>query len=821
MTWRPYLDLQIIQHRRFAERGIPRYAAELSRALLNAGVRVAALALNPRLPYPTRVPPELARSPRLTWNTSRALRAAVEEGPTLYHLLAPFEPSDLATPWLPLQVARNEMPLVISVYDLIPEVMGFVAAGSRAERFFRIRNRLLAGADLLLALSEQTRSDVVERLGVPAERVHVVGAGCSDYFRPPGPGEAPDAVLREQLPAIDRPYVLTVSAWEPRKNTELLIDAFGMLSRDVRDGLQLVIACNLPLEGQAQWRDRAHRRGLRARDVVFTGFVPDLVLRALYQQTEIFVDPSRYEGFGLPVVEAARCGAPSVVAHAPGLQEVLAWEPARFDANDPQDLATLMERGVKDEPFRARLLEVAGDTAARHTWDRVARRTVAAYEHLDIPARRRRARPQRRVALVGPFPPVRTGIASYNADVAAHLAEHCELDCYVDSGDWVHEDVSHEAPRARVHMVGPRRPPDTRARWLPARALGRRIDPVRYDAIIYAIGNSWFHHDTLSLARRFPGVAWFHDVDLTGLYITYAHRLLAQPDGGGEARTLFRDVLDRYRTRRPDVTVSESDRAWASYEPYRRTGTRFTAELARDARACVVTSDRARQLLQLDAGPPELLPPVHTLPLAVPRLVRSRQSPASSPMVVSLGRQDLDAKEPEALLEAMAIVVRTRPARLAIVGEIRPEHHARLASRAEQLGIAKAVEITGHVDDAEYQRRLEDAWCAVQLRRSSADGGGSAAVNDALGVGLPVITNIASCRELPPGTVQLLSPTATPRALAAEILRVLEHDDLRQQLGERALEYARTWSFAGLTTRLLEIIDARTAPQWQPQPKTA
>ena len=145
----------------------------------------------------------------------------------------------------------------------------------------------------------------------------------------------------------------------------------------------------------------------------------------------------------------------------------------------------------------------------------------------------------------------------------------------------------------------------------------------------------------------------------------------------------------------------------------------------------------------------------------------------------------------------------------------------RLASRAEQLGIGNAVEITGHVDNREYQRRLEGAWCAVQLRHASADGGGSAAVNDALGAGLPVITNIASCRELPPDTVQLLPPEAAPRELAAEILRVLEHDDLRHHLGERALEYALTWSFEGLTTRLLEIIDSGTAARWQPQPKTA
>lgn len=820
MSWRPYLDLQIIQHRRFSERGIPRYAAELSRALLETGIPVAALALNPRMPYPQRLPAELARAPELAWNTASALRTAVEDGPTLYHLLAPFEPSDLASPWLPLHVARNEIPLVISVYDLIPEVMGFVAPGSREERFYRIRNRLLARADLLLAISEQTRRDVIDRLGVSPDRVHVVGAGCSDYFRPPSAEASPDALLRELLPSIDRPYVLTVSAWEPRKNTELLIDAFAMLPRDVRDTLQLVVACNLPTEGRTEWTERARRRGLPGRSLVLTGFVPDAVLRALYQATELFVDPSRYEGFGLPVLEAARCGAPSIVAHAPGLQEVVAWEPARFDTDDPEGLAAVMERAVQDRSFRSQLVDVARDTTAAHTWDRVAQRTAAAYEQIEVPVRRRHKRLPLRVALVGPFPPARTGVASYDGVVAAHLAEHCEVDCFFDTCDWEHEDITHEAPVARVGAIAARRPPNTHARWLPAPALGSRIDPVRYDAIIYAIGNSWFHHETLSLARRFPGIAWLHDVDLTGLYITYAHRLLTQPGGEVDARALFRDVLGRYGSRAPDVAITETDRAWAAYEPYRRAGTRFTVELARDARSCLVTSERARRVLELDAGPFEL-PPTHVLPLAVPERRRCRRVPPDPPRVVSLGRQDLDAKQPELVLEAIALVVRSRPARLAIVGEIRPEFRTRLACRAEELGIGDVVEITGHVDDAEYQRRLEEAWCAVQLRRSPDDGAGSAAVNDGLAVGLPVITNIGSCRELPPDTVALVGQEPTPHDVAVEILRVLDDDDHRRRLCDGAYAHARTHSFEHLTTRLLDIIDATRHAQWLRRPKSA
>jgi glycosyltransferase involved in cell wall biosynthesis len=820
MSWRPYLDIQVVQHQRHPERGIPRYAAEFSRALIAADVPVAALAINPHLPVPDHLPLGLADAPQLGWNTVGALRRAAESGPTLYHLLGPFEAGEPVRPWLPLNVVTAEIPFVVTVYDLIPEVLGFMP-GHREQRFHRIRGRLLRRADLLLALSDQTRHDVVEQLGVPEHRVAVVGAGGSEIFRLPTADESPAAILRQHLPMIERPFLFTLSAWEPRKNTELLIDAFARLPSDTRDQLQLLIACSLPPEGHAQWRGRARQRGLGDSDVVFTGFVPDVVLRALYQRTELFVYPSRYEGFGLPVVEAARCGAPAVVADAPGLKEVLDWEPARFDPDDADGLAELIERGVSDAEFRTRLHDAASEAARRHTWERVAERTVAAYERLERPVRRRRARRSPRVALVGPFPPVRTGIARYNEEVATHLLELCELDCFVDSCDWTPADVDHEAPTTRVQAVGARRPIDSRARWLPARALGLRIDPARYDAVLYSIGNSWFHHDTLSLARRFPGIAWLHDVDLTGLYITYARRLLAREREASAAVALFRDVLDRYGARAPGLPITESETGWATYEPYRRADIRFTLELARDAAAGVVTSERARRMLEFDAGPRELLPPVHVLPLAVPARARHRDPDIDPPWVVTIGRQDLEAKQPEAVLEAMATVVRARPARLALVGAIRPELQAHLVRKADELGIGDVFEVTGHVDDREYRRRLDEASCAVQLRRSSTNGEGSAAVNDALGVGLAVVTNIMSCRELPAGTVQLVAPEARPSDIAREILRVLEDETHRRALGRAGAAYGSMWTFEHVTERLLEIIDETRTERSQRRPKSA
>ena len=188
---------------------------------------------------------------------------------------------------------------------------------------------------------------------------------------------------------------------------------------------------------------------------------------------------------------------------------------------------------------------------------------------------------------------------------------------------------------------------------------------------------------------------------------------------------------------------------------------------------------------------------------------------------MTLGRQDLDAKQPELVLEAMAIVLRERRAQLALVGEIRPELRAQLARRADELGIGDAFEITGYVNDNEYRRRLREASCAVQLRRTSGNGEGSAAVNDALAAGLPVITNLMSCRELPAGTVQLIPPETTPSHVAAELLRVLDDKAQRRRLRDGALDYSRTWTFDHVTTRLLEIIDSARAERWQSKTKTA
>ena len=786
--WRPYLDIQTVQSRGFFERGIPRYTTQLSLELLRTGASVAGFGLNPNHPFPRHLPPELARAPQLTWNTAAALRAVQQDGPILYHVMSPFERPDVRPSALPSHVLGRGVPIVCQVYDLIPDVTGMLQPGTDGERFHRVRNRVLTDADFLIALSEQTRSDVIEHLQVDPDRIAVVGAATSDFFRPPEAGERPRELLAHELPRVTRPFLLTVSAWLPHKNTELLLEAFARLRPDLRRSLQLVVACTLPLEGLIRWEAHAAHVGLTRDEVVFTGFVSVDAVVAKPRDSE---EAQRL---------AERCIRVRVASRVLIVDDSLTMRTI-VRISGPGGAAT--PRGLTGTEYQSGLREKAAAAVHRHTWDRVARRTLAAYERVDAaPARRRRRRSSRlRVALVGPFPPVRSGVARYNRSVADRLTRVCDLDCFVDACDWVHDDIAHELPSRRVQAVGPRRPSASAAGWFPARSLGRTIDPARYDAVVYTIGNSWFHHDTLAVARRYPGIAWFHDVDLVGLYITYAHRLLA--DDPPAALTLFRELLARYGSRVPGLSVSMDDQRWAAYEPYRRSGLRLTAELAGDSRTSIVSSHRAQTLLERDAGPVPLAP-IEVMPLAVPsRRPAEPLRPSTPPVVVTLGREE-DAKQRELIVDAIAILNRERPVRLAVVGQIRPDHLDRLVRRIDARGVGDVVDVTGFVTDREYHEWIESATCAVQLN-SHANGEGSAAVGDAFAAGLPVITNIESCLELPDGTVAHLPSPTDATAIAREIARVLDDADHRQGLRAGALRYAQSWTVDDVVGRLLEI----------------
>jgi glycosyltransferase involved in cell wall biosynthesis len=475
------VDLQTAQGGFFGDRGIRRYAMALTLALLRRDA-IAAVLFNPNRPTVEPIPSELRDAVQVEWSTTPTLRRVDTGGASAYLMTSPFERVRPASSVLPQYVSDSGMPVAAVLYDLIPEIIDVYPPELMAG--YRARRELIKQVDLVLALSEHTRRDAIERLGIPPERVEVIGAGASEFFRPPAPGDQPALVLVERVPAITKPFVLCVTGWSAHKNAEGLIDAWARLPGATRDVYQLVLTCRLPPQAGTAWIDRGRERGLRDGDLVVTDYVDDEVLRALYQQTRLFVLPSFYEGFGLPVLEAVMCGAVAVASNASAVPEVLRWAPSSFSPDDLDGMASVMERGLHDDEFRLQLRDVGEAAASRHTWESVADRTITACARISETSTRRRV-PQPRVALVGSFSPDGDG-AAWSSRLARVFGPRAQVDRFDATAD--------EA--------------SARHRRRPLGMLGRTVDPWSYDAIVYLVDAST-PPAVLEACSQYPGIVWF------------------------------------------------------------------------------------------------------------------------------------------------------------------------------------------------------------------------------------------------------------------------------------------------------------------------
>jgi glycosyltransferase involved in cell wall biosynthesis len=263
-------------------------------------------------------------------------------------------------------------PTVVTVHDL-----SYLAHPEWLSAGVRLRLRLLVPPSLrrasrVIAISEFTKHDLIERYGTPEEKIVVVPEAPAAWFTP-----LPDAASQPLPAGIREPFVLAVGNLEPRKNLATLIEAFGDLVRRGIGG-SLVIAGKNKYQGE-QVTATVERLGLHSR-VIFTGFVDDPTLRLLYNRAALFVYPSLYEGFGLPPLEAMACGCPVVASRATAIPETVGDAAILVDATSVAALAEAMWR-VLNDPALARRLSADGRAhAGRFSWGRTAELTRRVYQ---------------------------------------------------------------------------------------------------------------------------------------------------------------------------------------------------------------------------------------------------------------------------------------------------------------------------------------------------------------------------------------------------------------------------------------------------------
>jgi glycosyltransferase involved in cell wall biosynthesis len=267
---------------------------------------------------------------------------------------------------------RPGCPTVVSVHDLSylahPEWLSWRVRFTLK----KLVPRSVRAAARVIAISDFTKQDLVQRYGLSPEGIVVIPLAAGATFTP-----LPDAASRPLPTGIREPFILAVGNLEPRKNLATLIDAFAELVRQHSFAGSLVIA------GKAKYRGEEAggavvRLGLEGR-VVFTGFIDDATLRLLYNRATLFVYPSLYEGFGLPLLEAMACGCPVVASNATAIPQTAGDAAILVDPTSVAALTAAMAR-VVGNPELARRLSFQGKAqSARFSWTRTAELTRRVY----------------------------------------------------------------------------------------------------------------------------------------------------------------------------------------------------------------------------------------------------------------------------------------------------------------------------------------------------------------------------------------------------------------------------------------------------------
>lgn len=267
--------------------------------------------------------------------------------------------------------------VVVTIHDLISVFFGYNIPFWSRQFFGKWMPFTYRFADHLIAVSEHTKKDAIKVLGIPEEKITVIHEAADERYMLISDERQIDSV-RKKYSLGDAPFILHVGTLEPRKNLPFLVRAFALAKKENKIDAKLVIT------GKKGW----YYEGLfglvdelKLQDeIIFTGYVEDEDIPALYNAAKIFVFPSLYEGFGLPPLEAMASGTPVISSNTSSMPEVVGDAGVLLPPKDETRWAAAIADLLTDEKKWSECRKKGLAQAKKFSWERCARETIAVYE---------------------------------------------------------------------------------------------------------------------------------------------------------------------------------------------------------------------------------------------------------------------------------------------------------------------------------------------------------------------------------------------------------------------------------------------------------
>lgn len=396
------------------------------------------------------------------------------------------------------------IPTAITLHDIIPyNRPELYLKDPKFASWYRSKLFQLTRADAILCNSEYTKKTYLDLFGKTDQIVENVstdtGMDCNS--------EAVDSDKWQKYAeekAIKDGFIFTVSGDDPRKNNDKLVEAFGEAVNKYKLNNQLVIACKFGDNSRQRLTNLAISKKIRHNQLIILDYISDEDLIMLYKQAEAFIFASLEEGFGMPVLEAMRCGCPVIASNSSSLIEVVGNKEFLFDPEDTDDIAEKIDLILNNQNFRNTALENSKKQEKLFSWKNSAQKTLDIYKQIldkKQPSQQTynstqklKNNTQKKIAWVSPIAPDRSGIADYSMDLLASLNKQFNVELFSGA---IQKSGEYDCNVSDISEL-----------------------PERYkefDYVIYNIGNSDYHTSYLDYVKNYPGVVILHDFNLLGL----------------------------------------------------------------------------------------------------------------------------------------------------------------------------------------------------------------------------------------------------------------------------------------------------------------
>lgn len=637
-----------------------------------------------------------------------------------------------------------------TVYDFIPLIFcDHYFKDIVFKKWYLEKIEFLKKADLLLSISESTRQDAINLIGIDPSKIITINGYVSDDFK-----NICDSIVIcniEKFCLKDK-FILYTGGDDYRKNIETAISGFREINYELRKDYQLVIVCFICEESKTRYFEYSKSIGLNDTDVIFTGFVNEEELVALYKKCDVFIFPSLYEGLGLPILEAMYCGAPVIGGNNSSIKEIIVREDALFDSTSPSSIGLCISKVLSDNNYSDELRLYGIKRSREFSWEITSKKAINAIEntiknnnYLLISNIVGSKIPAKKLAIFSPLPPCKSGISNYIIDFLPYLSVHFNIDIFVD------RYIVDESVASRFNIYD-----------------SRRFESMSksYDAIMYEFGNNTFHHYMIPFLKKFPGVVNLHDAYIGGMIYCLSIENFNNEMSYSHGNDFNVNDIE-YSIENLPCTKSIIDHSLGIISH-----SRFNLDIVRKFYKSIQTPYRII---------PQIISVSNEISDEEKSEIRKSLGFSDNDIILSTFGHIIPNKCFDVLIDSIQFV-ENRNVKLVFVGELAGKNN---------ISAFVNSKITGYVFDEVYIKYLQITDIAVQLRKNSR-GGTPKSVLDCLSFGIPVIINDhASFTDYPNDVVLKISEYMSSLELSISINLLINNKNIRESFSRLGKKYIK------------------------------